>query len=385
MILRNCKSLLLCLAFCFLSNVVVGQVVFDNDSTDGTWENPVNWNGDVLPSATDNVQIHSGLTASLTTNQSVTDFTVGSDGAAGTTGTVNHTAGTLAGAGTSWAKVGTDGAGNVGTYNLSGSAALANFDVFALGIVGGVGELNLSDTASLSTNSGVAMGGTATVNQTGGTFTSGAWIGISNFGGGVVDYNISAGSVISNGDVFTVGEDGAGNLNVSGTAIVQANGLSMIVGRNDNSAGILEITGSSASVSVTDLLLDTATGSSATVSFIADAGGVTSIFSADNTEFGDNALLSVDLTADAAFANYGIGALSKEILLIDNAAAVVGTFAGLAEGATINIGGGKTGTISYIGGVDGNDVVILVSVPEPASIVVIGLGALALSSRRRRR
>lgn len=384
MIIRISQCFLLCIAICFVSNTAVGQVIFDNDSGDGSWETATNWSGDVLPSATDNVQIHSGFTTSLSSDQSVTDFTVGSDGAGGTSGTVNQTAGTLSGAGTSWAKVGTDGAGNVGTYNLSGSAALSNFDVFALGIVDGVGELNLSDTASLTTNSGVAMGGTATVNQTGGSFTSGAWIGLSNFGGGTVNYNISAGSIVSNGDVFTVGEDGAGNLNVSGTADVQANGLSMIVGRNDNSAGILEITGSSASVAVNDLLLDTGTGSSAILSFIADSGGITEIVSADNTEFGDDASLLVDLTGDADFANYTTSGSSLEILLIDNAAGVTGTFAGLAEGASVSIGGGKTGTISYIGG-DGNDVVLNVFVvPEPSSIVVLGLGALGLITRRRR-
>lgn len=392
--LLDCKNLLLCIALCLVTNVVVGQslgpppaVVFDDDSTDGTWENALNWSGDVLPGALDNVQIHSGFTTSLSSSQTITDFSVGSDGAMGTAGTVNQAAGTLTGSGSSWAKVGTDG--GVGTYNLSGTGALTNFDVFALGIVDGVGELNLSDTASISTNSGVAMGGMATVNQTGGTFTSGAWIGLSNFGGGTVNYNISAGSVISNGDVFTVGEDGTGNLNVSGTADVQANGLSMTVGRNDNSAGLLEITGSSASVSVADLLLDTATGSTATVSFIADLFGVTEIVSADNTEFGDEAFLLLDLTAVDGFDLFGgSGPTLEEFLLIDNAALVSGTFAGIAEGSMVDIGGGKFGTLSYIGGTDGFDVVVSVAgtaIPEPASMAFLGLVGLGLAARRRQR
>lgn len=361
------------------------QVVFDNDSGDGTWETATNWSGDALPGAGDNVQIHSGFTTSLTSDQTVADFTVASDGAGGSAGVVNHSAGTISGAGTSWAKIGTDGAGNNGDYNMSGSAALANFDVLALGINGGVGVLNMQDNASISTNSGFASGGTTTINQSSGSVASGNWLALGNFDGGVVNYNLSGGSVSNGGDVFTVGEGGIGNLLVSGNAVVDSNGDSMILGRNDNSTGLVDITGSSADFSVNSLIVDNAAGSTGTLSWTADGGGITEIVAAGDTTFGDNANLLVDLSADADFGLWGATGTLQEITLINNtgANAISGTFVGLAEGASVDIGG-KTALISYVGG-DGNDVVLQVfAVPEPSSLVILGIAGIGLVSRRRR-
>ena len=73
--------------------------------------------------------------------------------------------------------------------------------------------------------------------------------------------------------------------------------------------------------------------------------------------------LMVDLTADDDFASYGPTGTMEEILLIDNAMPVSGTFDGLAEGASVAIGGGKTAAISYVGG-DGNDVVLNVMIGD---------------------
>lgn len=60
-----------------------------------------------------------------------------------------------------------------------------------------------------------------------------------------------------------------------------------------------------------------------------------------------------------------------------------GTFAGLAEGDRVGTFGGEDLFISYRGG-DGNDVA-LSTVPEPAGIALLGVGALALCRRKRRR
>jgi MYXO-CTERM domain-containing protein len=73
-------------------------------------------------------------------------------------------------------------------------------------------------------------------------------------------------------------------------------------------------------------------------------------------------------------------------IIISNvsAGAVVGTFAGLAQGATVT-SGDNTFTISYTGG-DGNDVVLTtVTTPEPSTWVAgaLAFGALAFSQRRR--
>jgi len=66
--------------------------------------------------------------------------------------------------------------------------------------------------------------------------------------------------------------------------------------------------------------------------------------------------------------------------------ATTGTFAGLAEGAAVSIGGGQTGTISYLGG-DGNDIVLnlfVTAVPEPSAVIFTSLGLIGLVVRRRR-
>jgi fibronectin-binding autotransporter adhesin len=75
------------------------------------------------------------------------------------------------------------------------------------------------------------------------------------------------------------------------------------------------------------------------------------------------------------------------LILNDATDAVSGTFAGLPEGASIiAASSGQEFTISYVGGIDNNDVV-LTAVPEPGSAVMLlsGMGMLLGLQRRRRR
>ena len=155
---------------------------------------------------------------------------------------------------------------------------------------------------------------------------------------------------------MTVGEDGEGTLNVSGMGVLDVQGVALVVGRNDGGVGTLNIGGSLAMVRAPDFQMDLAATSVANLGFTADAAGVTPVVSADNTELGDNANLSVDLTNLAGWASSGAGTSTTELLLVDNAAATVGEFVGLAEGAVVP--GTNGATLTYLGGADGVDIVL---------------------------
>lgn len=265
------------------------------------------------------------------------------------------------------------GANPIGRVALSGNAMVLANGWLNLGQADMADcTLDLSDDCMLAVD--VANMGnpnaTVNVNQTGGTFTSNNWIVMSNFGGGDVTYDISGGEAISNGDVFVVAEVGTAQFNVSGTASIEANGNAFIIGRNDGANGTMVITGSQATINVNDLQMDLETTSIATLSFVADSGGVSPIVSADNSEIGDMTTLTVDLTADSNFSAFSNTAGDPiEILLIDNAAPVSGEFAGLSEGAAVDIGGGMTAAISYAGGIDSNDIVLELLLDESGVLV----------------
>ncbi|MDA8563930.1 hypothetical protein N9L06_05705 [Mariniblastus sp.] len=393
-----------------LPSLSIAQSTFDGgpDGTGTDWETAANWDGDVLPAGEQpggNPNIGE-FAVTLTSDQSVGELDLVGDQTSGT-GILNHSAGTLTSAG-NWLKVG--GAGNDGTYNLSGSAVYdgIGFDgptLAFIGFAGGTGTLNLSDSASLSApgetglrlaaeqdgstgiltisdtasvnvgsfNSGGGAGATATVNQTGGTLTSNTWVVLGNFGAnGTATYNISGGTVSATGGNLAVGQEGTGTLNVSGTAVVEqaiVDTSAIFVGGIDDNGfiqdgtGTLNITGSTASVSGVGVGLRVASTavSAGTLSWTADAGGVTPIVSGGDTLFGPGtSTLVLDLSADSASATAG-----TEYLLVDNSAAVTGTFTDLPEGALIRVVG--TGippdgncSISYVGGTDGFDIVATV-------------------------
>ena len=390
-----------------LPNLSIAQTSYDGglDGTGTDWETAANWDGDVLPAGVQpggNANIGGGFDVTLGTDQSIGELDLVGDQSTGIA-TVNHSAGTLTHAG-NWIKVG--GAGNDGTYNLSDSAVFdgvmgADGPTLAfIGFAGGTGTLNISDGASFSApggegirlaaegegstgnlvisdtasvnvgsfNSGGGTGSTATVNQTGGTLTSNTWVVLGNFGaGGTAVYNISGGTVSATGGNLAVGQEGEGTLNVSGTAVVEqsvSETAAIFVGGIvdgdfiQNGTGALNITGSTASVSGLGAGLrvaSTAT-SAGTLSWTADSDGVTPIVSGGDTLFGDGTSnLVLDLSADP-----GVATAGTEYLLVDNSAAVSGTFTGLAEGAAVNIGGlvAIGGTISYAGGTDGFDIVV---------------------------
>ena len=386
-------------AMLVVPGMVLGQSNFVGGGDNTSWEDAANWDAGIPVDVAANVT--GGFAPTLGTDQSIFELDLVGDQSNGTA-SLDHSAGILTSS--NWMKVGGnfEGTANEGTYSLSGTASAVGQVVTHIGFAQGNGTLSLSGSASfeapgefgpgslsiacgsptefggevgndsfgtlnIADNATVAIGNlniaapgsVASVNQTGGSLSSNNWVALANFGpGGAATYNISGGSVTANNGNFAVGQEGSGTLNVSGTAVVtqarttQADDV-LFVAQDPTSTGLLSISGSQASVSGEDFRVARDEGSEATLSWTADAGGVTPIVSGDNTEFGaGTANLVLDLSADPASATAG-----TEYLLIDNGAAVSGTFTGIAEGDTVSIGGGNEGTLSYVGG-DGFDIVV---------------------------
>ena len=425
-----------------------------------TFNDPANWVGGVLPIG--NADIGPGFNVVLNSNQSFNELdVVGDQNSTPGTASIDVQGGTITGGG--WIKVGVD-VGNDGTYTQSGGtytghtqfhigdngtgvaefSGTANFsstqntdigtgtgtgtlDLSGSAVVdnqggsinlgnNGTGTLNIADTSTLNTDQiNVANAtGTGTVNQTGGTINANNWVALGQGSTGVPVYNHSAGTLnvglVSMGEALTVGENATGTYNASGTADINAPFL--LVGRNAGGDGLLEITGSSVAIDLAQELrvgLQSGAGfndagASGELSYIADAGGVSTIF-ADATQFGAMGTqdLTVDLTGDAnfsTFTSFTTGPLMDIAVLVDNSgmidtdgdgiddalAPVIGTFSGLLEGAAVDIGGGQTAFITYTGG-DGNDIVLQTfssAVPEPSSLAILALAGIGMMTRRRR-
>ncbi|MEM7455950.1 MAG: hypothetical protein AAF456_16485 [Planctomycetota bacterium] len=360
---------------------------FDGGGDGITWEDPLNWDGDALPGGDANVG--DAFAVDLSSSQTISELDIAGDRTGTTDGTLNHSAGTLTAGG--WMKISIDG--GVGRYNLSGTAVATGFTQIRIGLGAAAdGTLDLSGSSSLVASEGVNLGedGSATlnvsdsasltctdfnagtglvaINLSGGSITANSWVALSKAPLATACLNQTGGTLNSNGDYLTIGEDGLGMHLLSGSAIVNHTASGTIVGRNPDGVGLLEISGSNAAFTTTDfrIAIDAAgmdVGSTGTLSFIADAGGVSPVVSLDNTELGANANLQVDLTADADFPSWAGSGTLEEIMLVENSAASTGMFAGLNNGDPVDIGGGKFAPINYAGG-DGNDIVLEVFLPS---------------------
>ncbi|MEM9167275.1 MAG: hypothetical protein AAGB48_09665 [Planctomycetota bacterium] len=339
-------SLVLALA----SGTATGQAVNWTGLGDGiNWEDPSNWSGNALPGPSDLVFTGGGgRTVFLSSDQELdaVRFTNGDN--------LVHTAGTLT--------IGTGGTRTesslpefgpgASSYSMSGTAAYNQTDNgrFIIGRQAG-GTLNMADDTSLSN-------------------TGAIWFGMD----GTFEGNITGNASINSQGTIQLARFASTSsvLRLSENTSVNADGFFVMSDAPALSGdSLLEITGSNVSFDANGLFMREA----ATLSFIADAGGISTLFIDGPGNLVDNGGgLNPQLLLD--FAGFSF---NQPITLIDMSAGPVnGNFRGLAEGAVVAGTGGLT--ITYQGGPDGFDVVL---VPTPATTLLLAPATLMIARRRR--
>ena len=224
-----------------------------------------------------------------------------------------------------------------GTYNLSG------------------GTLTITGASASNTRVGRA-GAIGEFNHTGGTFESsrddeagGLWL------------STAAGAAAT----------ATGSYHITGATSVMTIKDELVVDAGGGDA-TFSITG----VGPTITLGSYAQGDGGTLSFVTDATGVSSIVVSADLQTDDDVSLDGDLLVDLS----ALTASPGVIVLIDNQSinAIAGVFDNAAEGTVF---GAYTLTYLYDSG-DGNANDLALVIPEPGSLILFGLGGLALMLRR---
>ncbi|MEM9346461.1 MAG: PEP-CTERM sorting domain-containing protein [Planctomycetota bacterium] len=352
------------------TNVAAQTVQWDGGGDGINWEDPLNWAGDVLPGPA-NLAFNSGAANTVPGNVTLNSdqevdalrFVRGRDlnhiGGTLTIGTsgLNNAGNPLDRTESSFPEFGDDG--GTGIYTMSNGATYNQIDggLFILGRAGTQGgQLFMSDNALMTTNGQLWFGMDAVFS---GVVSDNATVQITNGG------NMEIGRFVSPSSTLTF-QDNA-NLQINGT-------LRMSQGTGGGVSGdsTLRLEGSSLDIDIDGLIMREL----ATLEFIADVGGISTIDLGGAIELlDDGGGLAPQLVVDLSLYS-GTG----PITLIDNTTldAVNGEFRGLSEGAVVAGTGGLT--ISYVGG-DGNDIVLI---PEPASLALLAMGGLLMTTRRRR-
>jgi len=352
-----------------------------------------------------------GGNVNLNTNSDLRFSTNGSTGAS--VATLNG------GAITSYSGNGT-GSATSGLVDLNFAGGAAANNTFNLN----GGTLTVAQVITTSNN------GTAAFNFNGGTLkasnTSAAFVDLGGAtqsakvrnGGAIIDSNgfdVTIGQALVHSDI---GGDNAvdGGLTKKGTGSLTLTGTHTYTGATSVEAGSLVINGNiSTSILTTVQSGATLLGVGTTGDLTVLSGGTLGpgnspgILNVGDMDLQLGASLNIELNGVTAGTGYDqlnvtgtttlAGLLSLTtgftptngdlffILLNDDTDAVNGTFAGLANNATLTSGGqefqisyfGDSGTNSFTGGND----VVLMAVPEPRAAILGGLGILALLRRRR--
>jgi fibronectin-binding autotransporter adhesin len=269
------------------------------------------------------------------------------------------------------------GSGAASTFDNTGSFVVptgsSGFNVDGVAFDDDGGTVDVQAAKLMLTGGGTSTGGAFTI-------LSGATLEISSSGGGSAGgYTFDAKSSLSGGGALTI--------EVAAATPVVFLGTSTLAGTTDIISGTLEVDGSQHDSTIQDGGTVSGHGTVGPISFVSgtlspgNSPTVTGILTVDgNATFGNgdegtfdldlngttpstgydqlNVNGTVDLSGAALDASLGFTPASGETFsIITSTAPIEGTFNGLAQGASVTIGGVPF-TISYTGGASGDDVVL---------------------------
>ncbi len=380
-----------------LSSLVVGSSVFasgENGAATGTVTLSANASNQLDISGTGSV-VRIGVSAG---NQTTGTLTIGNLGSNSSIATTGSSTAILVGDRT--------GSGDVVTGNLNLNGGTVTITTTGAAIAGGSNA-----TSNLNLDGGVTLkAGASSTNWIQNLDTA-----VINSGGATIHTN---GNNIGFSQVFT----GTGGLTKAGGGMLTINTTQQYTGATNVTGGTLVVDGNISTSSLTTIGngVDAATlqgiGTTGALTISANAfhnpgnsagimttgnytmagtltteiNGLTAGSLHDQVNVGGTVSLSGNLVAAFGGGTYANGNLIF-ILLNDGEDAVSGTFAGLAQGATVTNYGGFDWQISYTGSsagnsfTGGNDVVLMAvtAIPEPAAAILGSLGMLVLLRRRR--